>query len=153
MALEYFHIRDRDYDLLDQLIDLEEEIHGSRGIGLNVFEVHSFIRYGRVYAAVEYDEVLGSAYFFKDFDNPGKVFLYGILIKPSESGGSLGQSLLLSAFSDLKDSGVRMVEVTVHPENFKALRVYREQLGFHAINVSDDAPLDDEEFLLLRKTL
>ena len=31
MAIEYFHIRESDYDLLDQLVDLEAEIH-QRGI-------------------------------------------------------------------------------------------------------------------------
>lgn len=49
-----------------------QEVHPARGTGLNYFEAHSFIRYGRVYAAVEYDEVLGCAYFLRDFNNPGK---------------------------------------------------------------------------------
>lgn len=153
MAIEYFHVRESDYDLLDQLVSLEQEVHGSRGAGLNLFEVHSFVRYGRVYAAVEYDEVLGCAYFLRDFDNPGKVFLYGILIKPSESGKQLGESLLASAFADLKESNLRLAEVTVHPSNYKAIRVYRELLDFHVINVSDDMELADADFLLLRKTL
>ena len=121
--------------------------------GLSVFEIHSFIRYGRVYAAVEYDEILGCVYFMRDFDNPGKAFLYGILVKPSESGKKLGESLLLSAFSDLKDSGIRMVEVTVHPSNHKAIKIYRDMLEFHIINLKDDEDPEDEDFLQLRKTL
>ena len=151
MAVEYFHIRESDYDLLDQLVELEEDVH-QRG-GLSVFEIHSFIRYGRVYAAVEYDEILGCVYFMRDFDNPGKAFLYGILVKPSESGKKLGESLLLSAFSDLKDSGIRMVEVTVHPSNHKANKIYRDMLEFHIINLKDDEDPEDEDFLQLRKTL
>lgn len=153
MAVEYYHLRESDYDMLDQMVDLEQEVHGSRGAGLNLFEVHSYIRYGRVYAAVEYDEILGCAYFLRDFDNPNRVFLYSIVIRPSESGKNLGESLLLSAFADLKESNLRMVEVTVHPSNYKALRVYREALGFHVINAQDDANLDSEDFLILRKTL
>lgn len=152
MAIEYFHIHESDYDMLEQLVSLEQEVHGSKG-ALNFFEVHSYIRYGRVYAAVEYDEVLGCAYFMRDFDNPNRVYLYGILIKPSESGKHLGESLLLSAFTDLKESNLRMVEVCVHPSNYKALRVYREELGFHVINAADDSSFDDVEFLILRKTL
>ena len=151
MAVEYFHIRESDYDLLDQLVELEEDVH-QRG-GLSVFEIHSFIRYGRVYAAVEYDEILGCVYFTRDFDNPGKAFLYGILVKPSESGKKLGEPLLLSAFSDLKDSGIRMVEVTVHPSNHKAIKIYRDMLEFHIINLKDDEDPEDEDFLQLRKTL
>lgn len=153
MAIEYFHIHESDYDMVEQLVALEQLVHGSRGSGLNYFEVHSFIRYGRVYAAVEYDEVLGCAYFLKDFDNPNRVFLYAIVVNPSESGKRLGETLLLSAFQDLKDANLRMVEVTVHPSNYKALRVYREELDFHVINAADENQLEQEEFLILRKTL
>ena len=58
MAIEFYHIRDNDYDLLDQIIDLEANAHAGKSAGLNVFEVYSFIRYGRVYVAVEYDEIM-----------------------------------------------------------------------------------------------
>ena len=153
MAIEFFHIRDNDYDLLDQIIDLEESVHAGKSEGLNVFEVYSFIRYGRVYVSVEYDEILGCCYFMRDFDNPGKVFLYGILTSPKEAGKHLGESLLKAAFSDLKESGLRMVEVTVHPMNKKALQIYQETLGFHIINVPDGADPEEEDFLILRKTL
>lgn len=155
MAIDYYHIHESDYDMLDQLIELEQKLHGSRGGNLNRFEVHSFIRYGRVYAAVEYDELLAACYFIKDFDNPNRVFLYGILVDPKESGKHIGESLLMSAFSDLKESNLRMVEVTVHPSNYKALRIYKDELGFHVINAGDDANIDDdsEDFLILRKAL
>ena len=74
-------------------------------------------------------------------------------MKPSESGKKLGESRLLSAFSDLKDSGIRMVEVTVHPSNHKAIKIYRDMLEFHIINLKDDEDPEDEDFLQLRKTL
>ena len=153
MAIEFVHLRESDYDLVDSITDLEKEVHSGRGAGLNRFEIHSFIRYGRVYAVTEEDTVLGCCYFMKDFDNPGKVFLYGISIRASESGKNLAVDLLKSVLSDLKESSVRMAEVTVHPSNHKALRVYKERLGFHVINVGDDALYEDEDFLILRKTL
>ena len=53
MAIEYFHISESDHDMLEQIMELEQEVHPARGTGLNYFEAHSFIRYGRVYAAVE----------------------------------------------------------------------------------------------------
>jgi len=153
MAVEFFHIRDNDYDLLDQIIDLEESIKPDKSEGMNVFEIYSFIRYGRVYVAVEYDEILGCCYFMRDFDNPGKVFLYGILTAPKEAGKHFGEALLKAAFSDLRESGMRMVEVTVNPANTKALKIYQEEMNFHIINVPDGANAEDEDFLILRKTL
>ena len=90
MAIEYFHISESDHDMLEQIMELEQEVHPARGTGLNYFEAHSFIRYGRVYAAVEYDEVLGCAYFLRDFNNPGKCFLYEVVVKPSSEGFANG---------------------------------------------------------------
>ena len=153
MAIEYFHISESDHDMLEQIMDLEQEIHQERGSGLNYFETHAFVRYGRVYAAVEYDEILGCAHFLRDFNNPGKCFLYEIIVRPSEAGKHIGESLLLSAFADLKDSGLRMVEVCVHPSNYKALKIYREALGFTVINTQDENTYDDVDFLILRKAL
>ncbi len=153
MAIEYFQINESDYEMLTQIVQLEQQVHADRGAGLNYFEAHAFIRYGRVYAAVEYDEILGCAYFIKDFSNPNRVFLYSVVVKPSEVGKRLGESLLLSAFADLKEANLRMVEVTVHPSNHKALRVYREELGFNVINAQNESEYTDVEFLVLRKML
>ena len=46
-----------------------------------------------------------------------------------------------------------MVEVTVHPSNHKAIKIYRDMLEFHIINLKDDEDPEDEDFLQLRKTL
>ena len=136
MAIEYFHISETDHDMLEQITELEQEVHSKRGEALNYFEAHSFVRYGRVYAALEYDEVLGCAYFVRDFNNPAKCYLYEIIVKPTESGKHIGESLLLSAFADLKESNLRMIEVCIHPSNYKALNIYRESLSFAGIFAS-----------------
>ena len=153
MAIEYFHISETDHDMLEQITELEQEVHSKRGEALNYFEAHSFVRYGRVYAALEYDEVLGCAYFVRDFNNPAKCYLYEIIVKPTESDKHIGESLLLSAFADLKESNLRMIEVCIHPSNYKALNIYRESLGFNVINAQDDSQFSDLDFLVLRKTL
>ncbi len=152
MAIEYFHIRDNDYDLLDQLIEIEDN-SGERGSGLNAFELYSLIRYGRVYAAMEYDEILGYVMFQRDFDNPSKVFLHSVYIAPKERGGALAETLLLSAFDDLADDGVRMVEVLSSPSNKKALDMYCMTLDFKIINIPDGGSIYDEDFLIMRKVL
>lgn len=151
MAVEFFHIRESDYDLLYQLAEVEQSLHP--GTGMNLFEIHSYIRYGRVYAAVDDDDTLGSVYFLRDFENPGKAFLYGVTVRPEYRGKRLGESLLLSAFSDLKEAGVRMVEASVSPKNIKAIKVYRDSLGFNIINLPDDSNMEDEDILIFRKTL
>ena len=61
MAIEYFCISDSDTDMLEQIVQLERQVNGSKNANLGYFEAQSLIRYGRVYAALEYDEVLGAA--------------------------------------------------------------------------------------------
>ncbi len=151
MEMEYFHIRESDYDLLGQLIDLENELHEGRGGGLNGFELHSYIRYGRVYAAVQNDVVQGCCYYIKDFENPSKVYIYATSIRPGQNTEALAIDLLVCSLADLKESGTRMVEVTVSPSNYKAQRVYKEELGFSVLNLPTDQSA--EEFLILRKVM
>lgn len=153
MAIEYFQISENDHEMLDQILGLENEVHASRGGGLNYFEAHSFIKYGRVYAALEYDEILGCVYFLRDFSNPGKCYLYEIIVKPSEAGKHIGESLLLTAFADLKESNLRMVEVCVSPSNTKALRIYKDLLGFKVIRTDESEEKVEPGFVLLRKSL
>ena len=98
MAIEYFHIHESDQDMLEQIVALEQEVHRTRSNGLNAFEFFSLIRYQRVYAAVEYDEVLGCVCFMRDFSNDARAFLYSIIVNPSEAGTKLSESLLLTAF-------------------------------------------------------
>lgn len=151
MAVDFFHIRESDYDLLYQLADVEQELHPQGGRGL--FEIFSYVRYGRVYAAVNDENIIGSIYFLRDFENPAKAFLYGVTVAPEYRGKRLAESLMLSAFADLKDAGVHMVEVTVNPRNEKAIKTYRDTLEFNVINLPEDADMEEEDFIILRKTL
>jgi len=156
MAIEYFHINEDDYNMLEQLTELEAEVHGGRASGLDYLEVYSCVKYGQVYVAIEYDEILGAAYFYRDFNNPGKCFLYEILVKPSETGKHIGESLLLSAFEDLKNlerNRIRIIEVCVHSSNANALKVYKDALGFNVINSKEDGEYEETEYFVLRKTL
>jgi ribosomal-protein-alanine N-acetyltransferase len=151
MAIEYFHIKERDFDLVEQLVEMESSTYA--GEALDVFELIAMLRHARVYVAVEYDEVLGAVYFMRNFDNPDKVFLHSINIVDAQTHPSLGASLLNIAFADMKTFGIKIVEVNVDPANYRALKIYREQLGFIASDSMQSDLLDGEEILMLQKEL
>lgn len=151
MAIEFFHIRENDDQLVEQLIDLEATSFGDKG--LQSWEILLLIRYARVYVAAEYDELLGYVYFIKCFDDPSKAVLQTVSIKPSESGRNVGVSLIISALSDLRESGIHRAEVCVDPTNYKALKIYREQLGFSVVESTKFEPDPDSEMLILQKNL
>ncbi len=152
MAIEYFHIKERDFDLVEQLVQMESIAFDENG-ALDVFELIAMLRHARVYVAVENDQIIGAVYFMRNFDNPDKVFLHSINIANPEETPNLGVSLLNIAFSDMQAFGIKIVEVNVDPANYKALKIYREQLGFVACDSMQSEILNGEEILMLQKEL
>ena len=152
MAIEYFHIKERDFDLVEQLVQMESASFDENG-ALDVFELIALLRHARVYVAVEDDRIIGSVYFMRNFDNPDKVFLHSINVTNPEVTPNLGVSLLNIAFTDMQTFGIKVVEVNVDPANYKALKVYREQLGFVACDSMQSEILNGEEILMLQKEL
>ncbi len=151
MAVEYFQIKERDYDLVEQLVQMESDVYGEDA--LDVFELIAMLRHARVYVAVEYDEVLGSVYFMRNFDDPERAFLHSINIVDAKQNPNLATALLNIAFADMKVSGIFYVEVNVDPSNYRALKIYREQLGFLASDSMQGGLLGGEEILMLQKEL
>ncbi len=151
MAIEYFQIKERDFDLVEQLVKIEADGYGSEA--MDVFDLIAMLRHARVYVAVEYDEVLGYVYFMRNFDDPEKAFLHSINIVNSQATPNLATSLLNIAFADMKTFGILTIEVNVDPSNYRALKIYREQLGFVASDSMQSELLGGEEILMLQKEL
>ena len=151
MAIEYFQIKERDYDLVEQLLKIDAATYADGA--LEIFDLVALLRHGRVYVAVEYDEVLGSVYFLRNFDDPDCAFLYSINIVDPEATPNLATSLLNIAFADMKSSGIKSVEVNVDPTNYRALKIYRESLGFVASESMQSDLLGGDEILMLQKDL
>lgn len=151
MAIEYFQIKERDYDLVEQLLKIEADTYADSGLA--IFDLVAMLRHGRVYVAVEYDEVLGSAYFMRNFEDVDCAYLYSINIVNPQATPNLATSLLNIAFADMKAFGIKSVEVNVDPTNYRALKVYREQLGFVASDSMQNDLLGGDEILMLQKEL
>ena len=152
MAIEYFHIKERDFDLVEQLVQMESAAFEDSG-ALDIFELIAMLRHARVYVAVEDDSIKGAVYFMRNFDNPDKVFLHSINVANPDETPNLGTSLLNIAFTDMQAFGIKVVEVNVDSANFRALKIYREQLGFVACDSLQSEMLNGEEILMLQKEL
>ena len=151
MALEFFQIKERDTDLIEQIVKIEEDTF--QGDALDIFELIAMLRHARVYVAVDYDEVLGYVYFMRNFDEPDRAFLYTINIADPKANPNLAAKLLNISMSDMKAFGIKSVEVNVDPKNYRALKIYREQLDFFAGDSMQLDLLGDEEILILQKEL
>lgn len=151
MALEFFQIKERDTDLIEQLVKIEQDTY--QGEALDIFELIAMLRHARVYVAVDYDEVLGYVYFMRNFDEPDRAFLHSINIVDPKANPNLAAKLLNISMTDMKAFGIKSVEVNVDPKNYRALKIYREQLDFFAGDSMQFDLLGDEEILILQKEL
>ena len=151
MAIEYFQIKEKDFDLVEQVLDIEGDTYEDSG--LDIFDLIAMLRHGRVYVAVEKENVIGVVYFMRSFDDTGKAFLQSINIVDPGEYPNLAKSLLEVTFADMQSFGIKTVEVSCDPSNFRALKIYREELGFVASDSLQSDLLDGEELLMLQKDL
>ena len=152
MAIDYFHIKERDFDLVEQLVEIESGCFDEAS-AFDAFELTALLRHGRVYVAVENETVIGSVYFMRNFDNTEKAFLHSINIVDPQKYANLGVSLLNIAFMDMKASGMKIIEVNVDAANIGALKKYREQLGFVPSDKLESEIFGGSKLLMLKKEL
>lgn len=121
-------IKKNDPKLLEELIDIDRQSFGDAG--LDEWGLVPIIRHGRIYALYYQENIAGAAQFLKDWEEPQKAYLYGVGIKEKYRGKGLGTWFLKTCFEQLKDEGIRRIELTVDPANQSAIRVYQEKIGF-----------------------
>ncbi|WP_346355309.1 GNAT family N-acetyltransferase [Azotosporobacter soli] len=113
---------------LPRLLELEREAFGDGA--LNEWNLVPMIRHGCVHVALQDDEIVGLVEYMRDWEKPERAYMVGVSVAQALRGQGLGSALLRASLSELKQSGVTEVELTVDPSNQAAIRVYREKLGF-----------------------
>jgi len=113
---------------IEMLAKIEREAFGIGG--MNEWMIVPLIRHGKVYALFYGDEIIGGAYFMRDWDFPEKVYLLSIAVAAAHQGKGMGTFLLKEALGLLKKEGIEKVELTVDPRNIGAVSIYHDKLGF-----------------------
>lgn len=129
MTITFKAVEKPNKNTLSHILHIEKSAFGNGA--LNEYIVTPLMRHGKIYVAVDEDEVpIASAYFLRDMNDLDLAYLMSIAVLPAFSGYDIGVALLEYALSDIKDYCVTKVQLTVDPANFKALSTYREKLGF-----------------------
>jgi len=121
-------IKNADLELQRRLVYLENQAFGSGG--LNEWHLIPLIRHGRVFAARKDQTVIGVIEYMLDWDNPRKAYMIGVSIAKEARGQGLGTEFIRRTLQALCHENVTEIELTVHPENLAAIRVYETKLGF-----------------------
>ena len=115
-------------NMIEQIVKLETEAFGDGG--LDEWNLVPLIRHGRVFCLVEDDLVLGCVQYLMDWNDHTKAYAVGISIAGLKRGKGYGTVLFGESMDILADEGIKIVELTVDPENTAAVAVYGRKLGF-----------------------
>jgi len=142
MAVTVTRITDVEFELIDELTSIEAEAFGDGGLNRWTFPV--VIRHGAVYVLKCDDKVRGVADIIKDWVDPELAFIINLVIKKEDRGRGLGYKFLSELLRELRDDGVKRVQLTVDPKNEVAKHLYRKA-GFRQIAELDGeyGPIED----------
>lgn len=113
----------RDKNLMDGIVEMEKSTFGRFG-GVDLWILKPIVKFGRVFAVVEKEEVIGAAEFMVAFDRP-EAFLYGFSVKEEYRERGIGTNLLVHCENYFKEYGIEYISLTVDPKNEKAINLYK----------------------------
>lgn len=144
-------IEEFDLKILQHMVLLEKEAFGVGG--LNEWHLVPFIRHGRVFVAREEENIVGLIQYMRDWDRPNKAYLMGVSIAQEMRGKGLGTILMRTSLQALKKENIDEVELTVDPQNFGAIKIYKGKLGFIEKGVRMDEYGSGENRLVMMLSL
>jgi ribosomal-protein-alanine N-acetyltransferase len=117
------------------------------------FTLGAFLRHGRIFIATADNQVIGVCHTLRDFEDPSEVVLFNMTLRPGWRGHGLGTRFLTAILEKLRGKGVRSVSLQVADSNHRAIRVYKEKLGFQFVSAHPDEYRTGQTYLLMRLVL
>ncbi len=140
-----------DMALIKDLSNIEAEAFGVGG--LNEWVLVPLAKHGYVFALLDKERVIGSAQFMPSKKGKGTYYLMGISIKKEQRGKGLGTYFLTQCINHLKGEGIKIIELTVDPNNHPAVKVYKQKLGFVQTEFRRDEYGTNQHRLVLQLTV
>ena len=144
-------IKQNDTQIMNRIMEIEKQAFGNAG--LDEWNLVPYMRHGRVMVLKYHDKIVGDAQFVRDWDNPKRIYLYGIAIDYRYRGKGLGTRFLSECLFMIKEDGAEVVELTVDPKNDAAVKVYQSKLGFDIVADRKDEYGPGENRLVMERKL
>lgn len=132
--MEIIKIEAHNTDYITDIVNYETEIFGDGSIGR--WTIMPFVRYGKIYAMIDNNEVISAVELMKAFDNE-EVYIYGFFTKEKYSGNGYGSELLKFTINEMRKNKVKVLSLTVDPENETAKNLYLKH-GFKEAGLLED---------------
>ena len=137
--------------IIQRLVQLDKEAFGEGG--MNAWHLVPMIRHGRVYTFKKDKEIIGSIQYLLDWGNPKKAYLYGVSIAKEFRGLGIGSELLIETLKKLFRENIEEVELTVDPNNARAVKIYESKLGFKVTESRQNEYGEGEHRLVMKLSL
>ena len=130
-------VKDFDLDFILKIKKLEIENLG-RISGINEWLIPVIIKYGKLIVAVKKtveasknrkDIIIGVNELIRSWENKEIAFIHSFYIKKGYRNKGTGSLLLDKSIVILKKYGIKKIELTVDPQNFSAISLYKK-FGF-----------------------
>ncbi len=108
--------------VMEAVAELEDEVFG-RG-GLNEWHLPVITRHGHLYLARQGENLLGAASFICSLE-PGRVVLVDMAVSEAYRRTGVGRRLLTMSMDGLRQDGMKVLELTVSPDNVPARALYK----------------------------
>lgn len=147
--MEIIKIEPHNKDYIADIVNYEIEIFDDGNIGR--WTIMPFIRYGKIYAVVDNNEVISAVELMKAFEEE-EVYIYGFFTKEKYSGNGFGSKLLKFTIYEMRKSGTKVLSLTVDPKNEAAKNLYFKH-GFKEIDLLEKEYGEGEDRLYLKLVL
>lgn len=138
-----------DNKYIQEILELEKKVFGENG-AIDIWNLKPYVKYGRVFVYLERDKVVAVAEIMKTWQED-KIYLYGLCVDTDFRGQGIGNKLMLDIFRYLKAENIKLVELTVAPENVEAIKLY-EKIGFERKEfLENEYGEDKNRYLYMKK--
>jgi ribosomal protein S18 acetylase RimI-like enzyme len=138
-----------DNKYIEEILELEKKVFGENG-AIDIWNLKPYVKYGRVFVYLERDKVVAVVEIMKTWQED-KVYLYGLCVDVDYRGQGIGNKFMLDIFRYLKVENIKLVELTVAPENVDAIKLY-EKIGFERKEfLENEYGEDKNRYLYMKK--
>ena len=131
---------------MQQLIKLEEDAFSNY---LDAYGLVPLIMYGSVFVLYYQGKIVGTARYFRSWQDPYRAHLSTLIINSNYQGLGLASRLLEYTLDWLLREGIRGVELTVDPKNRAACHLYLNKFNFLLKGYQEDVYGAGEDRLIL----
>jgi o-succinylbenzoate synthase len=127
----------------------ELEVQGFGDGAFDEWVVVPFIRYGKAFVMRYEGKIVAYSMFMENWNKPYTAYFISTVMDKALQGKGFGTLFIKDCLELIKEEGIKKVELTVAPDNHKAIGIYTDKLGFTEVCLSKNEYGQGEDRILM----